>query len=285
MRILNGKKLAVKIEKKLKKETALFVKKTGIQPGIGILLAGNDPASALYVSLKKKKAHELGFFCKVVMLSKKVSQKKIIQSLEKLQAQKNIHGVIVQLPLPHRFVSEEILKVLDQKKDIDCLHPNNLTKLFSGKNVEYAPPTAESVIHLIHLSRKEMQNTPIAVVAKGFFGRQIAALCRIYGGNVIQIDMDAPDFLDIIRRVEILISALGKPRCITADMVRRRAVVIDVGTSKEGGRVVGDVDFKLVSKKAEAITPVPGGVGPLTVILLMKNVLKAARILTNGTAI
>lgn len=278
MKILDGKKLAGVIEKKLKKETALFVKKTGIQPGLGILLVGNDPASVLYVSLKKKKAQELGFFCEVVMLSQKASQEKVIQALEKLQAQKNIHGVIVQLPLPRNLASEKILERLNKEKDIDCLHPQNLARLFSGKELQYAPPTAESVVNLIKLSKKKIRSTSIAVVAKGFFGKQIAALCRMYGGNVLQIDIGSQDFFEIIRRAGIVITALGRPRCITGEMIKKGAVVIDVGTSKENGRVVGDVDFKAVSKKASAITPVPGGVGPLTVALLMKNVLKTAQL-------
>lgn len=275
--ILNGKKLASKIEKSLKKEIVLFVKKTGIQPGLGILLVGNDSASALYVSLKKRKAQELGFFCEAVVLFQKTSQEKVIQALEKLQAQKNIHGVIIQLPLPRNLPSEKILKHLDVKKDIDCLHPQNLVRLFSGKELQYAPPTAESVLSLIRLSKKKIRNASVAVVAKGFFGKQIAALCRTHGGNVLQVEMESKDFLEILWRADIVITALGRPRCITSEMIKKGAVVIDVGTSKENCRVVGDVDFKTVSKKAGAITPVPGGVGPLTVALLMKNVLKAAQ--------
>ncbi|MBI2645313.1 bifunctional 5,10-methylenetetrahydrofolate dehydrogenase/5,10-methenyltetrahydrofolate cyclohydrolase [Candidatus Uhrbacteria bacterium] len=277
MKILDGKKLARVSEKKLKKETSIFIKKTGILPGLGILLVGDDPASKLYVSLKKKKAQELGFFCEVVVLSKRASQKKVIAALEKLQAQKNIHGGIVQLPLPCHLTSDEILKQLDVKKDIDCLHPYNLARLFSGKKLQYAPPTAESVIRLIQFSKKKIRNTPIAVVARGFFGRQIAALCRMYGGNVLQTNSEAKDFLEIVRRADIVIAAIGKPRCITGEMIKKGATVIDVGTSEENGRVVGDVDFKTVSKKASAMTPVPGGVGPLTVALLMKNVFNAAQ--------
>ncbi len=277
MKILDGKKCADISEKKLKKETTLFIKKTGGRPGLGILLVGNDSASTLYVSLKKKKAQELGFFCEVVTLSKKASQEKVIQTLEKLQIQKNIHGVIIQLPLPRHLHSEKVLEHLDTKKDIDCLHSRNLARLFSGKDLQYSPPTAESVISLIRLSKKKIRNTSIVVVAKGFFGKQIGVLCRTYGGNVIQIHSESPDFLEILRRADILISAVGKPHCITGAMIKKGAVVIDVGTSNKHGRVVGDVDFKTVSKKASAITPVPGGVGPLTVVLLMKNVLKAAQ--------
>ena len=275
--ILDGKKLAGEIEKKLKKETTFFIKKTGIRPGLGILLVGDDPASKLYVSLKKRKAQELGFFCKVVKLSKKTSQKKVIESLRVLQRQKNIHGVIIQLPLPRHLVSEKILKHLDIKKDIDCLHPDNLIRLFHGKELQYTPPTADSVMHLIRLSKKKVRNASIAVVAKGFFGRQIATLCKGYGGNVIQTDIYSPHVVDISKRADILISAMGKPHCITDAMIKKGAVVIDVGTSKENGRVVGDVDFQATSKKARAITPVPGGAGPLTVVSLMENVLKAAR--------
>jgi methylenetetrahydrofolate dehydrogenase (NADP+)/methenyltetrahydrofolate cyclohydrolase len=281
MKILDGKKRANSLEKNIKKETGVFIQKTGIKPGLGILLVGNDPASGLYVSLKKRKAQELGFFCESVVLSQETSQEKVIGALKELQAQNTIHGVIIQLPLPKNFSSDEILHQLNPDKDIDCLHPYNLTRLFCGKELAYAPPTAESVIQLIRLSEKSIRNSAITVIARGFFGRQIAGLCLRHGGIVTQVDVRAPSFAHAVKTADIVVSAVGRARCVTGSMIKKGAVVIDVGTCKEQGCISGDVDVKTVSKKASAITPVPGGVGPLTVVLLMQNVLKAAKLAMN----
>jgi len=285
MQILNGKKLAASIERKLKKETAVFVQKNGMKPGLGILLVGNDPASELYVSLKKRKAQELGFFCEVVILKKETSQEEVIKALQALQTKESIHGVIIQLPLPKHLSSDEIVQHLDPRKDIDCLHPYNLARLFCGKKLQYTPPTAESVIRLIQLSKKKIRNAIVVIVARGFFGRQIAALCLQYGAIVTQIDMQAPGLSSTVKTADIVISVVGRARCITGAMIKKGAVVIDVGTCKEDGCISGDVDFKTVSKKASALTPVPGGVGPLTVALLMKNVLRAARLAKKDSAV
>lgn len=270
--IIDGKKIAEKIKEQIKKDVAGL----GVRPGIGIVLVGNDPASHIYVNLKCKVAAELGFSVEKICLPEDVSQVSVIVSIKKLNAKKSIHGIIVQIPLPKHIVLAEVAAVIDPKKDIDCFHPTNLAALFSGAP-KIIPPTAEAVMVAISSVEKSITGKHVVIVGSGFFGRQAAAHCINNGATVTITNAKTKNLANITGQANILITAVGRPGCITADMVKEEAIIIDVGITKRGKRVFGDVAYDEVSKKVRAITPVPGGVGPLTVVLLMQNVLTAVK--------
>ncbi len=277
--IIDGESIAQNYISRLKQD-ADVLKKRGIVPGFGILLVGDDSASHLYVSMKLALARKLGFYCRRVLLAGNVSEKEILQKLNKLQEDPRIHGVIVQLPLPQHILFKNIAKTIDTRKDIDCLNPNNLKLLKKGKKPVFLPPTAESVTHLIASTKTSLKNKKVVVVGRGFFAHQIAALCIAKGARVSLISSSGIHSSRVIRQADIIISAVGKARIVKGEYVKKGVVVIDVGTSKQGDKTVGDVDMQSVMPRARAVSPVPGGVGPVTVSMLMKNVVRAAKALT-----
>lgn len=275
MILLDGKKIADELQSSLKEEAALLLKK-GIQPGLGIVLIGDNPASVMYVSLKEKMAEELGFYFRKEELSSTCAREDFARVIESLNHDPRINGILVQIPLPSQFSIEDVGALLDPRKDVDCFHSKNLEALFAG-NTLIAPPTAESVTRLIESSGRALQGASLIMVGSGFFGRQIAAHCKNKGAAVTLANSKTENLSSAIKTADVVVVAIGKPRFITGEMVKPGAVVIDVGINRVGQEVVGDVDFDSVQLIASALTPVPGGVGPLTVALLMENVVKAAR--------
>ncbi|MBI4239409.1 bifunctional 5,10-methylenetetrahydrofolate dehydrogenase/5,10-methenyltetrahydrofolate cyclohydrolase [Candidatus Uhrbacteria bacterium] len=270
--IINGKLLAEKI----KHEIRLDAEKLPIRPGFGVLLVGAHPASRLYVELKCKAAAELGFYFEKIHLPSQAPLPKILRALKRLNASKKIHGIIVQIPLPRSISQDAISNAIAREKDIDCFHPNNVSALFLGKPF-IVPPTAEADLVAIRSVDPRLAGKHAVIVGSGFFGRQTAAHLVNAGATVTMAHSRTRDLPALTRQADILVSAVGKPGCITKDMVKKDAIVIDVGITKKGSRILGDVAFDEVAPRVRAITPVPGGIGPLTVALLMKNVLKAAR--------
>ncbi|MEK7648981.1 MAG: bifunctional 5,10-methylenetetrahydrofolate dehydrogenase/5,10-methenyltetrahydrofolate cyclohydrolase [Patescibacteria group bacterium] len=277
--IINGKALAQRFTMRLQRDTRALLQK-GVRPGFGILLVGDDPASHLYVSMKLDLARKLGFYCKRVFLPKNTSEEIVVQKLKTLQNNPRIHGVIVQIPLPKPISLGAVCATLDPKKDIDCLHPSNLKSLQRGVRPVFWPPTAESVVSLIKSTKQSLKNKKVVIVGCGFFAHQIAALCASKGARVKVVSSSATRIKQSTLQADIVISAVGKPKIITGDSIKKGAIVIDVGASKQGNKTVGDVDMESVAPKAKAVSPVPGGVGPVTVVILMKNVLDAAKRLT-----
>ncbi len=277
--IIDGESIAQNYITHLKRDSDAL-KKKGIVPGFGILLVGDDPASHLYVSMKLVLARKLGFYCRRVLLASSASEKEILQKLNQLQEDQRIHGVIIQLPLPQHILFKNVSKAIDRRKDIDCLNPNNLKLLKKGSKPVFLPPTAESVTELIDSTGTKLKNKKIVLVGRGFFAHQIAALCIAKGARVSLISSSGIHSSRAIRQADIVVSAVGKARIVKGDYVKKGVVVIDVGTSKQGGKTVGDVDMQSVMPKARAVSPVPGGVGPVTVSMLMKNVVRAAKALT-----
>lgn len=276
--IIDGKKIAHDIERRLKRDVAKLYRRTGIRPGLGILLVGDDPASHLYVSIKMAHARAIGLYCKKILLPKTASEQRVMRQLQRLQHDPRIHGVIIQIPLPKTISLDRVCGYIDPKKDIDCLHPLNLTTLSNGKEPVFWPPTAESVVHLIAAARVSLRGKKIAIVGKGFFSRQIAALCTAKKATVEIVPSSMVQKKSALQSADIVISAVGRPGIIKGDYIKKGSVVIDVGTAKVGGHTVGDVDLATVLHKARAISPVPGGVGPVTVAILMKNVVMAAQL-------
>ncbi len=273
--IIDGKKIAIELKEDIRKRAS----RLKVRPGFGVVLVGNDPASLVYVERKCVMAQELGFYFKKVHVPSTVSQKKVMSALDALSADKNIHGIILQVPLPSHIALDEVSHHIDQEKDIDCFHPDNLARLFLNKPT-MCPPTPEAVLRLIQSTGQELKSSDIVVIGDGFFARQISAHCLNQGAVVTLVHSKAVRLAALTHAADVVVTAVGRPNFLTGTMIKKGAVVIDVGITKRGTSVVGDVDLASVSRKARAVTPVPGGVGPLTVAVLMENVLKAAQRLT-----
>ena len=276
MIILDGKKIAEELKYDIQKRASRL--KT--MPGFGVVLVGDDPASVLYVQRKCLMAKELGFYFKKIHLPHSASQKKVVAALAALSSDTRVHGIILQVPLPPHIALDEVSHHISLEKDIDCFHPDNLSKLFLNKPLPFAPPTPEAVLRLIRATAVDLKTSDVAVVGDGFFARQISAHCLNQGSVVTLVHSRAARLPQLTKVADVVITAVGRAGYLTGAMVKKGAVVIDVGITKRGTKVVGDCDFESVAKKARAVTPVPGGVGPLTVAVLMENVLEAARALT-----
>ncbi|MDP2629806.1 MAG: bifunctional 5,10-methylenetetrahydrofolate dehydrogenase/5,10-methenyltetrahydrofolate cyclohydrolase [Candidatus Uhrbacteria bacterium] len=273
--IIDGKKIAEELRDEMKKKSC----RLRIRPGFAAVLVGCDPSSVLYVQRKGQMAQELGLNFRKVQLPAGVSQKKLISTLDVLSGDTQIHGIILQVPLPPHIALDEVAHHIDFRKDIDCFHPDNLARLFLNKPT-VVPPTPEAVLRLIQSVGQDLRSSDVVVIGDGFFARQISAHCLNQGAVVTLAHSKAARLSSLTRAADIVVTAVGRSRYLTGAMIKKGAVVIDVGITKNGKKVVGDVDLASVLKKARAVTPVPGGVGPLTVAVLMENVLKATRALT-----
>ncbi len=269
--IIDGKKIAAEIRAEIKKEIA----ELGIVPGLAVILVGADPASHLYVGLKEKAAAEVGIHFEKYLFFATEPEEKIIAKIQELNARPDIHGIIVQLPLPQGYDENKIIAAIDPKKDADGFHPENIKKLLAGES-EIIPPVISGTLKLIESTGVELKNKKIAILANS----EILAkpLEKILTGNDIQTIITPATLTTEISDADIVISVLGRAKIITADAIKPGAILIDVGTTRlDDGTTVGDVDFASASEKASWITPVPGGVGPMTVAELLQNVLHLAK--------
>ena len=274
-RILDGKILSEKIKNNLQIEIK-ELKKKNIFPGLAVVLVGDDPASKIYVGSKEKACRELGIHSKVFRLGKDAAEKEILELLESLNADKEIHGILVQLPLPKHIDEKKIIEAIDPKKDVDCFHPENVGRLMVG-NGQIFPCTPAGVMEILKEYNIEIAGKDAVVVGKSnIVGKPMAAMLLNAGATVTVCHSKTTNLKEKILGAEILVSAAGKPGLITVDMVKPGVVVIDVGINRNAeGRLTGDVDFEKVSRVAGAITPVPGGVGPVTVVSLLENLVEA----------
>lgn len=269
--IIDGKAFATTIKDEIRAQLARHSGKK-ITPGLGIVLVGTDDASVVYVGIKEKVAKGLGFHTQIERLpasTKEVDVKKVI---EKMNKDKKIHGILVQIPLPKKMDYQDVLNAIESEKDIDCLSHASLGSLLKGETL-IPPPTAEAVRLLIEHAGVTIRCADITVVGAGFFGRQIAFHLLNHGASVSVVQDMTKDISSYTKKADVVVSVVGKAGLITASMIKKNAVVIDVGVSLVAGKMAGDVDEKSVSHKARAYTPVPGGVGPVTVACVMKNVM------------
>lgn len=284
--IISGNEVAKQIREEIRQETA-ELKKKGVVPGLVTVLVGEDPASQVYVGQKEKTSKELGFYSTRIDLPVNATQKELLAVVEKLNNDPKIHGILVQLPLPKHLNEEEVLYAINPKKDVDGFHPVNVGKLMIG-DPDYIPCTPAGIQQLLIRSGTKIDGAEVVVVGRSnIVGKPIAniLLQKAPGANatVTICHTGTRDIASHTRRADILIVAAGRPKAITADMVKAGVVVIDVGVNEigktaDGKRILaGDVDFEGVKEKAKAITPVPGGVGPMTITMLMLNTLKAAK--------
>ena len=287
-KIILGTEVAKEIREELKKEVASLKEKHGITPGLVTILVGEDPASVSYVTGKQKIAKELAFHSLQDTQPADISEARLLELIEKYNRDKNIHGILVQLPLPKQINETRILFAIDPKKDVDGFHPVNLGKLMIGE-ADYLPCTPAGIQQLLIRAGVPIDGAEVVVVGRSnIVGKPIAniLLQKAAGANatVTICHTRTRDLAAHTRRAEILIVAAGKPKAVTADMVRPGAAVIDVGVNRIGmtpegkARLCGDVDFEAVKEIASVITPVPGGVGPMTITMLMANTVKAAKL-------
>jgi methylenetetrahydrofolate dehydrogenase (NADP+)/methenyltetrahydrofolate cyclohydrolase len=287
-KIIKGAEVAQQIREEIKQETAELKAKHNLVPGLVTVLVGADPASQVYVGAKEKTSGELGFYSERHDLPADTSQEDLLKLIDKLNKDPKIHGILVQLPLPKHINETEVLYAIDPKKDVDGFHPVNVGKLMIGEP-DYMPCTPHGIQQLLVRSGVKTDGAELVVVGRSnIVGKPIAniMLQKREGANstVTICHTGTRDIGFHTRRADIIVVAAGRPKYITADMVKEGVVVIDVGVNEigktpEGKRILaGDVDFDAVKEKAAAITPVPGGVGPMTITMLMLNTLRAAKL-------
>jgi len=287
-KIISGTEVAKEIREELKKDVATLKEKTGVIPGLVTILVGENPASVSYVTAKQKTSKDLGFYSIQDNQPQDISEDQLLKLIDSYNHDPKIHGILVQLPLPKHIDENKVLYAIDPKKDVDGFHPVNVGKLMIGE-ADYLPCTPAGIQQLLIRSGVETKGAEVVVVGRSnIVGKPIAniLLQKQKGANatVTICHTGTRDTAFHTKRADILIVAAGKAKAITADMVKDGAVVIDVGVNRigmsESGKALlcGDVDFEGVKEKASMITPVPGGVGPMTITMLMMNTVKAAKI-------
>ncbi|MQG47955.1 MAG: bifunctional methylenetetrahydrofolate dehydrogenase/methenyltetrahydrofolate cyclohydrolase FolD [SAR202 cluster bacterium] len=287
--ILDGKALAEEIRGEVAMGVAEMQQKHGITPGLAAVLVGDDPASAIYVRNKRRACDEVGMVSNTILLPSDSTNEQVLAQVQALNNDPRFHGILVQLPLPVQVDERLIMESLDPSKDVDGLHPFNVGKLVQGR-ADFVPGTPAGIQQILLRSGHDPAGANVVVCGRSdIVGKPMAILLmqRADGANatVTICHTRTKNMADITRQADILVSAIGSPNVITADMVKEGAVVIDVGINrvdddsrKSGYRLVGDVNFEAVSEKASAITPVPGGVGPMTIAMLLVNTLTATRL-------
>lgn len=285
-RLITGKEVSDSIYAELRVRIDRL-KAGGTVPGLAVVLVGEDPASQVYVRMKGKKCEELGMHSVTVIMPEDTTQKALLAKIAEINSDDSIHGFLVQLPLPGHIDEKTVINSIDPRKDVDCFHPVNVGKMLIG-DPEFLPATPAGVQQMLVRSGVETAGKHVVVVGRSnIVGKPMAAMMMQKGpggdSTVTVVHSKTKDLPAITRQADILIVAMGKAHFVTEDMVKEGAAVIDVGTNriedpaaKNGSRLVGDVDFEKVKNKASAITPVPGGVGPMTICMLMANTVKAA---------
>lgn len=277
MKLINGKEIAAAVRAELKADCATFVAKHGYAPGLAVVIVGEDPASQIYVRNKARACEEVGFCSEVHRLPAGTEQAALNALIDRLNADSRIHGILVQLPLPAHLDAEEVTLRIDPRKDVDAFHPFNVGRILLGDPI-FLPCTPAGVMELLRRSGIDPSGKRCVVIGRSnIVGKPVAMLLLAANGTVTVCHSRTVGLADITREADILVSAVGRANFVTADMVKPGAVVIDVGMNRDAsGKLVGDVDFPSVSPLCSFITPVPGGVGPMTITMLLRNTLVAA---------
>ena len=276
--IIDGKAISAQIRQEIKQETEKFASEHGFRPGLAVIIVGEDPASQVYVRNKKRACDEVGFYSESYELPADTTQDELNALVDKLNADDKIHGILCQLPLPKHLDENAVILRIDPKKDVDAFHPYNVGKIMIG-DYSFLPCTPAGVMALIERSGIDVTGKECVVVGRSnIVGKPQAMLLLHAHGTVTVCHSRTKNLAEVCRRADILVAAIGKADFFTADMVKEGAIVIDVGMNRRAdGKLTGDVDFESVAPKASYITPVPGGVGPMTITMLMKNTLTAAK--------
>ena len=277
--IIDGKKFAQKLKKKVKKEIQFIKKKTRLTPGLAVILLGHHAPSEIYVRNKQISAREVGINSKVLRFKSSISEARLISAIRKLNKDKKVHGILVQLPLPSHINGHKIIEEIDPRKDVDGFHPTNVGNLSSGKD-SLVPCTPLGCYLMIKSVRKNLAGLNALVIGRSNLnGKPMAQLLLKEDCTVTIGHSKTKNLKELCKKADIVVAAVGKANLVKGNWVKKGAIVIDVGINriekKKGYKIVGDVEFKEVVKKAKAITPVPGGVGPVTIACLLNNTLKA----------
>ena len=277
-KIINGKEISATIRSEIKEATEKLVAESGVRPGLAVIIVGEDPASQVYVRNKKRACDEVGFYSESYELPENTTQEELNALVDRLNKDDKIHGILCQLPLPKHLDENEVIMRIDPKKDVDAFHPENVGKIMIG-DYSFLPCTPAGVMALLERSGIDVCGKECVVVGRSnIVGKPQAMLLLHANGTVTICHSRTKNLAEVCRRADILVAAIGKADFFTGDMIKEGAVVIDVGMNRRAdGKLTGDVDFASVEPKASYITPVPGGVGPMTITMLMQNTLTAAK--------
>ena len=276
--IISGKEVALKVRERIKNEVESLVEKTGKRPGLAVIIVGEDPASQVYVRNKAKGCEEVGFHSEVYRLPEETEMPELLALVNKLNNDENIHGILCQLPLPKHLDETEVILSINPNKDVDAFHPVNTGKIMIG-NYSFLPCTPAGVMELIASTGVDIAGKECVVVGRSnIVGKPQAMLLLQKNGTVTICHSRTKNLAETTKRADILVVAVGRANFITGDMIKEGAIVVDVGINRgEDGKLVGDVHFESAEKVASYITPVPGGVGPMTITMLLQNTLTAAK--------
>jgi methylenetetrahydrofolate dehydrogenase (NADP+)/methenyltetrahydrofolate cyclohydrolase len=281
-KIIDGKGIARSVRGNIKIQVEKL-KETGLTPGLAVILVGNDPASQVYVGNKEKACKEVGFHSEVYRLPTETSQKELLDLIEKLNNDEKIHGILVQLPLPKHLDEKLVINKISAQKDVDGFHPLSAGALFVGEK-GLVPCTPRGCIHLIKETGIDLKGKKAVVVGRSnIVGKPVAILLLNENATVTICHSRTQNLKAELLQADVVVAAVGKPNFITGDMIKEGAVVIDVGINRlENGKLAGDVEFETAKEKAGWITPVPGGVGPMTIAMLLQNTLQAAQFIVEN---
>ena len=277
-KIIDGKQISLDIKNELKEKVAKY-KEQGIEITLAVVKVGNDPASAVYVRNKEKACEYVGINSKTLALPEETTEEELLNVVKELNEDKNVNGILVQLPLPKHIDESKVLLTIDSTKDVDGFHPVNVGKMVIGEDT-FLPCTPAGIIEMIKRTDIDIEGKECVFIGRSnIVGKPISMLMLKENATVTIAHSRTKDLKEVTKRADIIVAAIGKAKFVTADYVKEGAVVIDVGMDRdENGKLCGDVDFESVSKVASAITPVPGGVGPMTVTMLLVNCLRSVEL-------
>lgn len=275
--IIDGKKISADIRGEIAAEVA-EMKNNGTTPGLAVIIVGENPASKVYVRNKGKGCAEVGMYSEIIEMAEETSEKTLIAKINELNERSDIHGILVQLPLPKHINERAVIEAIDPKKDVDAFAPVNIGEMMLG-TADFLPCTPAGIMELLKRSGVSVEGKECVVIGRSnIVGKPIAQLLLAANGTVTICHSRTRDLAEVTRRADILVVAIGKADFVTGDMVKDGVVVIDVGMNRKAdGKLTGDVDYASVAPKASYITPVPGGVGPMTITMLLRNTLTAAK--------
>ena len=281
--IIDGKLVSASIRDSIKASVSEFIAKHGVTPGLAVILVGEDPASKVYVRNKHKACMDAGINSLQIELPAETTMEELLAKIDELNRDDSVHGILVQLPLPKHIDEDKIINAIAQHKDVDAFHPANVGKIMTGK-YDFLPCTPAGIMSLLDFYGVEIEGKSCVVIGRSnIVGKPMSLLLLERNGTVTVTHSRTKNLAEVASSADILVVAIGRPNFVTADFVKDGAVVVDVGINRlPNGKLVGDVDFEAVSEKASLITPVPGGVGPMTITTLLRNTLKAAEKMVEG---
>lgn len=275
--IIDGKAMAMGIRKEVAEKVADLKKTTGVEPKLTVVLIGEDPASTIYVKNKEKACKETGINAETIRFPAEIKEEEVVAAVKEINRQKETHGILVQLPIPKHISEEKIIEAISPEKDVDGLHPNNLGRLLKGGLPWFVSCTPMGIMEMVLSTGVEIKGKEAVVVGRSnMVGKPTALLLLARHATVTICHSRTTDLKEVCKRADILVGAVGKPELIKGDWIKKGAVVIDVGINRSEKGLVGDVDFKQAKEVAGYISPVPGGVGPMTIAMLLKNTLTSA---------